>query len=383
PGFDPAARPPAPPPAAAPPTAVEPEVTGGGSRLPLLLGGIALVLVAALVGVGWILLKQGGGAAAAGTGVLIVGGSPTGAKVVVNGTPAGELPYVDSSALVGSYEVRVEADGYEPYTQRVVVAPGETAKVTVALKPAAKATAKVLVVSEPLDAKVLLDGEVVKEGGPAPWQASDVEAGKEHEIVVQKPGYRDARFVWTPEPGEEKTFTARLAPALVRLRVESEPAGATVYLDGAKRGRTPLDLEQVDATKQHRLEIDGGRCYERWSSTLIFDERAERTVRATLERSPACATRGDRAPGKKRSSGTAPAPRPKRRGKGKLMLNMRGAWANVWIDGKDTGKQTPLINYELPAGTHRIELKLPDGRSTQLTVEIQPNETVKKTVPAP
>jgi hypothetical protein len=32
-------------------------------------------------------------------------------------------------------------------------------------------------------------------------------------------------------------------------------------------------------------------------------------------------------------------------------------WAEVWIDGRNTGRLTPVIGYRLPCGQHRITLR--------------------------
>jgi len=35
-------------------------------------------------------------------------------------------------------------------------------------------------------------------------------------------------------------------------------------------------------------------------------------------------------------------------------------WANVWIDGADTGLQTPIVNLALSCGRHRLQFKRKD-----------------------
>lgn len=48
--------------------------------------------------------------------------------------------------------------------------------------------------------------------------------------------------------------------------------------------------------------------------------------------------------------------------------------AEIWIDGTDTGKTTPL-HIELKAGTHPLRLTLPDGRAWGTNVNITPGKT--------
>jgi hypothetical protein len=58
---------------------------------------------------------------------------------------------------------------------------------------------------------------------------------------------------------------------------------------------------------------------------------------------------------------------------GRLSLNSV-PWGRVWIDGRDTGKTTPLYNYELPAGRHRVTVHSPNGGEMSAVVEIWPDE---------
>jgi PEGA domain len=54
-------------------------------------------------------------------------------------------------------------------------------------------------------------------------------------------------------------------------------------------------------------------------------------------------------------------------------------WSEVWIDGKNTGSHTPIVDYAVACGRHRLEFKREDlgiDETEHLTVE--PGETVKR-----
>ncbi len=56
------------------------------------------------------------------------------------------------------------------------------------------------------------------------------------------------------------------------LRVESNPPGASVIIDGQSTGRkTPLIIKGVRRGKEHsvKLELDG---YQSWSSSFSMDD---------------------------------------------------------------------------------------------------------------
>jgi len=70
---------------------------------------------------------------------------------------------------------------------------------------------------------------------------------------------------------------------------------------------------------------------------------------------------------------------PKGAGKpGQLTLTSR-PWARVFIDGKDTGKFTPLVEYEIPAGKHDVKLvNDATGLSATFQVTIRAGATVEE-----
>jgi hypothetical protein len=57
-------------------------------------------------------------------------------------------------------------------------------------------------------------------------------------------------------------------------------------------------------------------------------------------------------------------------------------WSQVWIDGKDTGKVTPLVDYKVACGKHKVTFKNPEipvEKSESITVKS--GEKFKKVVP--
>lgn len=52
-------------------------------------------------------------------------------------------------------------------------------------------------------------------------------------------------------------------------------------------------------------------------------------------------------------------------------------WARVFLDGRDTGRNTPVRELRVPAGTHTIGLRTADGRMTEVTVQVAPNEVTR------
>ncbi len=118
--------------------------------------------------------------------------------------------------------------------------------------------------SQPTGARVLLDGRetgVLTDGQlPLPAGASQVT------VTFVRPGFRPAsRSLQLPDDARTALSLAlEPAPATARVRVTSEPAGATVRLDGGSPlGRTPLDVAYApDAPHRVELRLEGFRAQE-------------------------------------------------------------------------------------------------------------------------
>jgi hypothetical protein len=54
-------------------------------------------------------------------------------------------------------------------------------------------------------------------------------------------------------------------------------------------------------------------------------------------------------------------------------------WSEVWIDGKNTTKHTPFVDYKLPCGKHKIAFKRPDMQIDQTeSINIKPGQNFKQ-----
>ena len=129
-------------------------------------------------------------------------------------------------------------------------------------------------------------------------------------------------------------------PTPAALRVESEPPGARVYVDGRPRGAAPLRLDGLDAGRAYALRavLDGWRDDEQ----LVTAAAGESTVQLRL---------GEQ--------------------HGVVALESEPAGARVIVAGQDTGKLTPTTQ-ELVAGAHLEVTLRKDGFVDQTLTLIGP-----------
>ncbi len=54
-------------------------------------------------------------------------------------------------------------------------------------------------------------------------------------------------------------------------------------------------------------------------------------------------------------------------------------WSEVWIDGKNTTKHTPIVDYKLPCGKHKLAFKRTDMQIDQTeSINVRPGQNFKQ-----
>jgi hypothetical protein len=270
--------------------------------------------------------------------------------------------------------------------------------------PPAPATGTLSVTSLPEGARVSVDGTA---RGVTPLRLS-LAAGS-HSIDVEHQDTRRSLPV-TLEAGATSShyfdFTAA-APPTGRLEVTSDPSGATVTIDGAVRGVTPLVIPAMPPGS-HRVVVANREMTSTRNVTVaagatatlvvplarvvatsgqvsvqspidleIFVDGTKVGVSSTSVRLPAGRHTLDllnaalefrtsvsvEIPAGGNASAVVTVP------KGKLSINAL-PWADVALDGRPIG-QTPLANLDVPIGTHEVIWRHPQLGERRQTVVVK------------
>jgi hypothetical protein len=153
---------------------------------------------------------------------------------------------------------------------------------------------RVLVRSNPPGARVLIDGEP---RGDTPVAIRGLEFGA-HTLAVTAAGYPawERRVTLTsdrpsqsfdialgiPSAGGFGDVGSQEARTPSGMQVDSRPAGARVWVDGALVGTTPLLLSGVGAGSHAvRIELPG---YQPWATSILVGQGTRARVAASLER---------------------------------------------------------------------------------------------------
>jgi serine/threonine protein kinase len=168
-----------------------------------------------------------------------------------------------------------------------------------------------------------------------------------------------ARDLTAPSARPDAAPAARLETA--RLLVRSTPAGATVTVDGAVRGVTPLALRELElGTRTIVVSRPGYAPIER-RITLTAD-RPSRSLEVALTAGAFSEPRS-RAGAERNSASTT----------GSLVIDSRPMGAAVTIDGQPAGT-TPLTLTTLSPGGHSVRIERSGYRPWTTTVDVKAGE---------
>lgn len=211
------------------------------------------------------------------TGYLQITSDPTGATISLN-TEKHEKP---TPALLGpleagTYEVSLTAPGFESWSKIVAISENDTILKTVQLVKLSASkpeVGKVEISSTPPGASIFMDSRDTGKKTPAVLANLTVE---EHEILLTKNGFEPfegsvtvsseqtgafaATLKKSPAPASDKVKKVKSVKKLVgSLSVESNPSGATIYLNGTPTGnKTPHKFADLKTgTYEIRLTLEG------------------------------------------------------------------------------------------------------------------------------
>lgn len=102
-------------------------------------------------------------------------------------------------------------------------------------------TTGVLQITGTAGARVVLGGRAL---GTVPDAWEDIEAGQ-YPILVEKEGFHPLEVTITIRPGRVRSLAAELTEMLGSIVLESDVAGAIVFLDRAFKGNTPLTIADL------------------------------------------------------------------------------------------------------------------------------------------
>ena len=175
-------------------------------------------------------------------------------------------------------------------------------------------------------------------------------------------------------PPGDVAQTEEPAPVPFSVRFTSKPSRAEVKLEGKLLGYTPkARASNLSPDREYRFtaRLPGYRLFE---GSFRGSGKPEVEVEIKLVKESARESPRERERERARQSRVAAV-----RAKGKLACSSNPAGADVIVDGKPTGRQTPIPiakPLELPVGTHKVVFRLGGKQSKPQSVVIPENDVV-------
>lgn len=215
------------------------------------------------------------------TGTVTVESTPSNAFVFIDGDYIGRSP-ASYTARGGSYNVRVEADGYQTWTQSVTIRNGQHNGIHANLSPVSR-TGVVSFHSSPQGARVYIGNEYL---GTTPLNNREFNAGS-YTARFERDGYSSASVNFTVNADTRQTVRGNLSAQTGNLRIRANVGGAQVYLDGNHQGTIPtgsgvLDLSGLNPGTYELVVVAPG--FSTHTSTVRINSGSTAEVRVQQSR---------------------------------------------------------------------------------------------------
>ncbi len=176
----------------------------------------------------------------------------------IDGTKVGDAPVKGIETVAGKHQLKVTADGYDPWEVGVDLAPGEEARFAPKLT---LAPASLMITSTPAEVAVSLDDKPV---GKTPLVIPSLKPGA-HALVLSGKGLVAAKRSVTISAEEPTTLAVTMTADTGTVAVAG-PKGAAIYIDGKKQGTAPTTLTL----------LSGGAIRWRWRKRATTPSRSLR-----------------------------------------------------------------------------------------------------------
>jgi formylglycine-generating enzyme required for sulfatase activity len=237
----------------------------------------------------------------------------------------------------GRYTVVAEREGYKRLSQPVEVtrASGQRFRYVLEQLPGRLNVS----VAGVKDSQVFVDGRRV---GVAPVEGVELTPG-EHRVEIRAERYQEySTDITIDGPGTEQTLEAELVAAWAAITITSEPARATVTVNGTEIGQTPVTAEIMAGTHAVELMLRGHKPHRLRVGVVANQPQTLPTVR--LDPSD-----------------------------GNLNMSSDPSEATVTVDGVFKGR-TPIDLLLTPGATHVVEVSKAGFEAHAEEVRVTPDE---------
>ena len=244
-------------------------------------------------------------------GAVRVTSVPAGASIVIDGVPRTEVTPAQFLLPEGTVTVRLALAGYLDDERSVTVAADNAVDVAATLAPDPDSPnapiGRMRVVFVPADARLIVNEQEVGQGSPL--LVEGLALNREHQIRLEHPGYRPLYQRVTLDNADVLDLQVEMSEAaeLGTFNIVSEPAGASVTINGEAVGDTPIADLELAADQTYTIEVDRAG-YRTWRRAILLRSGATENVVAELERRGAAQAPAPRERSPRQEAAATPSP---------------------------------------------------------------------------
>ncbi len=262
---------------------------------------------------------------------LRIATDPPGARIYVNNKLRNTSPVTLTDLHPGIHLITAQLPGYHEVRATVALDPEQRLPLDLTLRPI---TGLILLHADPTHVNITIEGV---HRGETPLLLTDMPIGR-YRVKASRAGYLPMERDLIVENRIPQKINFELRPDAARVRFDSTPRGARVFIDGVLSDTTPCDIENVPSgNREIEIRLEGHRVFRREFELTAGEERS---IRAELEPLP-----------------------------GALQITSIPDGARVYVDNVPRGETPAEIKYLVPGEyAVRVESRGHAPETAELTV---------------
>lgn len=171
-------------------------------------------------------------------GEVQIGSAPEGAEVIIDGASRGKTPLVIDRLSSGTHVLQLSKEHYFDFEASIDIQDGVTFSENYTLKPN---FGTLNLTTDPEGVEVYIDGDLI---GAAPLKKHILSSGS-YMLRLEKDLYETREIPLNVIIGEKYDIEESLLRKTGKLRVESDPPEAAIYVNGKTYGSTPNQINDL------------------------------------------------------------------------------------------------------------------------------------------
>lgn len=292
------------------------------------------------------------------TASITIISNPKGAIAYLNGQEKGKTPLTINKIPQMEYNIKLVKEGFKIYEEIIKVKhKTRIEKTLIPLPPKIKYVVqkpiptppkpikfgKISISSTPKGAQVYIDGVLQRK--LTPMNINKIKTGL-YKIKLVKRDYQPFESKLKIIEGETTYINAKLELCFGSLFINSTPPGATVYLNGEEKGKTPLVISNLRPWQAYQLRVSLFK-HDDWTANVFVDPQVNERIEVNLRPKP----------------------------EGFIYVTSIPSSSFVYLDDELIGK-TPLRNFPLQPGDYALKVVQPGYLSQTKRITLLPDKSI-------